>query len=249
MQALRFAFSFLTILPVGGSGQVDERTIARSLALYTLVGFCLGAVLAGLAWILQPSPFSSLNGALVVAFWIICTRALHLDGLMDSFDGLLSGQERARKLEIMKDSRVGAMGVIALAAVLMVKWGGVAAIAESRQYWVLIAAPAFGRGMILLAMLLYPYARKEPGLGCGFHSNAGILWITTAWLLLAGGLFWLGSAAALKVLLVSLILAAVPMQAMACSLAGQTGDTYGAICEISEGIFMAVAVLPVWPWG
>ena len=243
MQTLRFAFGFLTILPVGRLGEVDGRTIARSLAFYPLVGFCLGALLAGLAWILQASPYNALNGALIVALWIVCTRALHLDGLMDSFDGLLSGQDRLRKLEIMKDSRVGAMGAIALVIIMMLKWSGVAALAAAGQYWVLIAAPAFGRCMMLPAMLLYPYARREKGLGQAFTGSAGRAWIILAWLLLAGGLYWLDSLNAWQVLVVSLLAAALPMQAMASSLGGHTGDTYGALCEMSETIFLIVALL------
>lgn len=242
MQALRFAFSFLTILPVGPLGAVSEKTIARSLAFYSLVGFALGGLLFGTAWILHTGPAPELNSAVILAVWVISTRALHLDGLMDSFDGLLSGRDRARKLEIMKDSRVGAMGAIALALQVLVKWSALGVLLESGQYWVLAAAPAVGRSAMLPAMVFYPYAREENGLGRSFSHNAGFGSSLAAGLILAAGIFWLNSGPGLLIMLTSLAASALIMHAMARSLGGHTGDTYGAICEITESLFLLAAV-------
>ncbi len=243
MQSLRFAFSFLTIFPVGASGNVDERTIARSRAFFPVVGFVLGLLIAGLGWILQASPYIALNSAIVLAAWIICTRALHLDGLMDSFDGLLSGQERLRKLEIMKDSRVGAMGAIALAVLVMLKWSAIAALIKAGHFWALAAAPAFGRSMMLPAIILYPYARQEAGLGQAFASSSGKGALVIAGIILAGGIYALGQVPALLIMLAALIISLVPMHGIAASLGGHTGDTYGALCEISECLFLIAAVM------
>lgn len=240
MNALRLAVSFLTIFPVYQK-VADEKKMAASLYCYPLVGFLLGSLLALTSY---AGMRLSLNGAgdvLTVVLWIIITGGLHLDGLMDSADGLLSGRDRQRKLEIMKDSRVGAMGATALAAVLMIKVSFLGLYTYPLKYWVLLLAPAVGRSMMLLAVAYYPYARQGPGLGRAFGMEASRAAFPIGLILLAiaaclgSSRFLLLTGAAITVFISSGAACLVSR-----SLGGHTGDTYGALCEFSEAVFLVV---------
>lgn len=242
MRQLLLAISFLTIIPAYGSRQADDREMAGSLAFYPLVGLIIGVLLATLAYGSSKLGLGMGGTALVLVFWMILTAGLHLDGLMDTADGLFSGRERERKLEIMRDSRVGAMGAVALAALLILKFSFLSLLLHPAGLWVLVMAPAFGRFMMLPAIYCFPYARTGPGLGKTFaeHVNRVHMLIAAATLLLGAyllagfyGLLLIGAAA----VPVALITAWIAHQ-----LGGLTGDTYGAVCEISETVFLITAV-------
>lgn len=243
MRQLLLAISFLTILPAYGSRQADDHEMAGSLVYYPLVGLIIGALLAALAYGSCKLGLGIGGTALVLVFWMILTAGLHLDGLMDTADGLFSGRERERKLEIMRDSRVGAMGAVALAALLILKFSFLNMLLYPASLWVLVMAPAFGRFMMLPAIYCFPYARSGPGLGKTFaeHVNrvhmimAAAIMLLGAYLL-AGfyGLLLIG-AAAVPVILITVWIAR--------QLGGLTGDTYGAVCEISETVFLITAAV------
>lgn len=240
MNALRLAISFLTIFPVYKK-VADEKGMADSLYCYPLVGFLIGLILALASHGQMLLSLGVAGDVLNVVFWIILTGGLHLDGLMDSADGLFSGRTRERKLEIMKDSRVGAMGVIALAALLMLKVSFLGLLPYPLKYWVLLLAPAVGRGVMLLPIAYYPYARQGPGLGRAFGNAASRAAFPIALFLLAivaglGGnrfLLWAGVAATVLISLLTTWM-------ISRSLAGHTGDTYGALCEFSEAVFLVI---------
>ena len=127
---LLVALSFLTILPVGIAHATD-REISRSRAWYPLVGLLYGAMLvaiAALADLLSLRPL--LTAALLTAALAVANRFLHLDGLMDICDGLWGGQTPARRLEIMRDSRVGAFAVAGAATILLLKYGALATLLD-----------------------------------------------------------------------------------------------------------------------
>lgn len=243
VRSFLLAFSFLTIVPLYGNRVAGEREMANSLYSYPLVGFIIGALLALLAWL---SNFLSLGwggDALIIITWIIITGGLHLDGLMDSADGLFSGRDRERKLEIMKDSRVGAMGGIALAAVLLLKFAVLSSLPYQYKMWALLIAPAAGRCFMVYAVLLFPYARSGPGLGKCFGNNVGKAKILGTTLILIIGAF----IAAKITGMVFILITAIPMIMAALwinrSLGGHTGDTYGAICETTETLFLVVVLI------
>ena len=127
---LLVALSFLTILPVGIAHATD-REISRSRAWYPLVGLLYGAMLvaiAALADLLSLRPL--LTAALLTAALAVANRFLHLDGLMDICDGLWGGQTPARRLEIMRDSRVGAFAVAGAATILLLKYSALATLLD-----------------------------------------------------------------------------------------------------------------------
>lgn len=254
MRSFLLAFSFLTILPTYGNRLASEKEMARSLYYYPLVGFVIGGFLAALAWFNEALLLGWGGDALIVVAWIAASGGLHLDGLMDSADGLFSGRDRERKLEIMKDSRVGAMGGIALVAVMLLKFAFLTSLPYEAKGWALWIAPAAGRYGMVWAVLWFPYARSGPGLGKCFGAEVGKTKIMGATLLLGMGAF----IAAPMLGIMALVAAAVPV-AMAArgidrALGGHTGDTYGAICELSETLFlimvaiMAAAYSQGWIW-
>jgi adenosylcobinamide-GDP ribazoletransferase len=158
------ALTFLTKLPWPWPGPADESALARSLFWFPWVGAVLGlmfwAAWAGLAKIL-PQPAAA---GLLLAFTAWITGGLHLDGLADTFDGLGGGRAPAEALRIMKDSRVGAFGVISLVAVLVLKFSLFLSVTGPASR-VLLLYPVISRCGIVLMAYLSSYARPEGGLG------------------------------------------------------------------------------------
>lgn len=240
MKHLRLAISFLTVFPVYKK-IANEKEMAVSLYCYPLVGFLLGGILALASYGQMRLSLGMAGDAVIILLWIILTGGLHLDGLMDSADGLFSGRERERKLEIMKDSRVGAMGVIALAAMLLLKVSFMGLLTYPLKYWVLLLAPAVGRSAILLPIAHYPYARQGPGLGRAFGNNTssavlpmGVLLLAIASYLSVSRLLLMAGVA------LTLVISALAAYLINRSLGGHTGDTFGALCEFSETVFLIV---------
>ncbi|MDD3888401.1 MAG: adenosylcobinamide-GDP ribazoletransferase [Syntrophomonadaceae bacterium] len=243
MRSFLLAFSFLTIIPAYGNRVAGAREMANSLYSYPLVGFIIGGFLALLAWLSNFLSLGEGGDALIIVSWIIITGGLHLDGVMDSADGLFSGRDRERKLEIMKDSRNGAMGGIALVSVLLLKFAFLASLPYSYKMWALFIAPAAGRCFMVYEVLLFPYARSEPSLGKCFGDNVGKAKILGATLVLVTGAFLMAKLPGLIFVVVTAFLVAMVALWINRSLGGHTGDTYGATCEVSETIFLMITVI------
>ena len=165
------AIGFLTIIPVPGKYATAE-AFAGSNRAFPLVGLLLGALLA-LGALLFGSLFPPLvTAVLLVGLWLKLTGALHLDGMADTADGLLSHRPRERMLEIMRDSRIGVMGAAALVLVILLKVAGLSALAPAQLWRALLLAPVVGRCAILLLQAFLPCARKD-GLGAASAAEAG----------------------------------------------------------------------------
>ena len=187
MHSLLLAISFLTIAPVYGNRIANDREFANSLYYYPLVGFIIGMILFAVSRLTELLGPGIAAEAMIILAWVMVTGALHLDGLMDSADGLFSGRDRERKLEIMKDSRVGAMGAITLVVVILLKLAFLDNLLITDKAWVLLVAPAVGRFMMVYAICRYPYARSGGGLGAAFGGEAGLPKLAGAALLLLAG--------------------------------------------------------------
>lgn len=243
MRALRLAISFLTIFPVYGNRVADEKEMARSLYFYPVAGFLLGGFLCLAAWGSARLNLGLAGDVVILVFWVLLSGGLHLDGLMDTADGLFSGQPRERKLEIMKDSRVGAMGVLALVCLFLLKLSFLSLIDAPDKYRVLLLAPALGRGMMLMPVAYYPYARSGPGLGRAFGSSASRLAFPAALLLIGTAGWALQQNTLLVGSLAAVLLAGLVVWGLDRILGGHTGDTYGATCEVSEMLFIAATAI------
>jgi adenosylcobinamide-GDP ribazoletransferase len=241
---LPLALTFLTKLPWPWRGPAEAAALARSLFWFPWIGALLGlgfwGAWAGLHRIL-PGPAAV---ALLLALTVWITGGLHLDGLADTADGLGGGHTPADALRIMKDSRVGAFGVISLILALLLKFSLFLSLsAQTRGTEALVLYPVVSRwGMVLLAYLS-PYARPEGGLGqamtlgvsprtlAGASLSAGALSLL---ILGVPGLILCGAAAAL------IWLGSLYFQRR---LGGVTGDVLGAANEVLEILVLAGALI------
>jgi len=243
MNSLLLALSFLTIIPAYGNRTAGEKEMANSLYFYPLVGFIIGGLLALFVYLGHLISPGGETDAIIIVIWIIITGGLHLDGVMDSADGLFSGRERQRKLEIMKDSRVGAMGVIAFGALLLLKSSFFTSLDYSDKLWVVILAPATGRFLMVYSIAFFAYARSGPGLGRCFGNSAGKIEFLGAALVMVIGGFIAAKLTGLFIIAITVFISALIAAWIGRVLGGQTGDTYGAICEVSETLFIIIAVI------
>lgn len=260
LRACAAAFQFLTRLPVNVRLSYTDDLFRRSTVYYPLVGLVVGGLLALAAWPLAMVLPSMPASVLLTGMWVALTGALHVDGLMDTADGLLSHRPREKMLEIMKDSRVGAMGVIAGALLLLFKASLLASLLEG---WTaegavlapaaaVMLAPVWGRWFVVWAIASWPNARAGSGLG-GLFATVGRREAAASTLpaLLATGAVWLafGQSASEAVLYtVGLIVLTGAIgyglaRSMARKLGGLTGDTYGALAETLECTVLLAAVL------
>ena len=230
------AFALLSRLPLPN----HRATGAQSAWAWPLVGAVLGALgatLVSAALWLGVTP--GVTAALVLALGAMLTGGLHEDGLSDTADGLYGGWTRERRLESMKDSRVGSYGVLALVLVTLARWSALTALLVIGDHWAaLVATGALSRAPMALIMALLPNAR-----GTGFSHATGQPSQTTALvalalsLALAAGLVgWavlpmLGAALGVGVLLSVSALRRI---------GGQTGDILGASQQLAETACLAV---------
>ncbi len=231
MIALLAALQFLTITPPLVQRPFTPEELGRSVGFFPAVGLALGAALYGLALGLGRVFPPGVAAALVLATWVILTRALHLDGFMDACDGLFGGFTPEQRLAIMRDSRVGAFGVAGGVLVLLTQFAVIqAALAGPLA---LLIAPVLGRWAMALALVAFPYARAE-GLGRAMKDHAR--WpqaaLATATALAAA---WLAARwAGLLALAVAGLTALLGAWFALRRIPGLTGDIYGALGVATE---------------
>jgi adenosylcobinamide-GDP ribazoletransferase len=235
------AFAFLTRLPVW-RGPLRDVDLGRSVSFFPLVGLVLGFALTGLAAALAGIMSPWLVAVLLAAVLALLTGGLHLDGFADVFDALGGGRgDRARMLEIMRDSRIGAHGAAALNLLLIAKVAGLAQAAERRDLLALLAFPTIGRWLAALLVVLFPYARPE-GVGRAFSGEAGRLQAGIATAIAAVTLAVLGPPLILPALGAGVIVFGFAFW-LHRRLGGMTGDVYGASIELGEVAMLVFASL------
>jgi len=228
------ALQFLTIFRIRKNDRFEP---GQMLAYFPLVGLTIGLMLALVdmpACKLLPSPVSALVD---LGFLVWVTGALHVDGLGDTADGLYGRRTREKALEIMKDSRMGAMGVVAIFFGLSIKWAGIGSL-ETARFAVLVVVPAFGRCTQMIAMRLLPYGRPA-GIGQAFYSEP--IPIRAFWGLLLPTIICLAMGPVGMLLLAAFIAITTTTilfykRRMGCV----TGDMLGALTEVCEcGLLLA----------
>lgn len=234
MKRFLAAVQFLTVFPVPASIKIDERDLGGSVPFFPIVGIIIGAAAALLDYGLGHILPLSVTSMLMVIFLLAVSSSLHMDGLADTADGFFSSRPRERILEIMKDSRVGPMGVIVIACVLLLKLTLLSAVPQVARWWVLLMTPFAGRCALLINMAVIPYARPEGGLGTIFYSNRFRLQLAWAFVLLTV-IGWLAAGpAGLAVGLAAFVFSIIFAFYVKSKIGGSTGDTLGAACEITE---------------
>jgi adenosylcobinamide-GDP ribazoletransferase len=235
MPDLLSGFGLLTRLPVPD----HQATGAASAWAWPVVGAVLGGIAATVAdlalWLGFPP---GVVAALVLALGAILTGGLHEDGLSDTADGLFGGWTRERRLEIMKDSRVGSYGVLALVIVTLARWSALATLLASGNPWVLVAVGAASRAPMAVVMSALPNARdtglsKATGRPAPEVALAGVALALVIAILFAG---W----AVIPMLLVVGLTTWLLARSAEARIGGQTGDILGAVQQLAEAAALAV---------
>jgi adenosylcobinamide-GDP ribazoletransferase len=253
------AVEFLTVLPVRRT-RVDEMVtyeppdMVRALPWFPLVGALLGLAFVGLDWALSFVFPLGIRAVALLVFDALVTGMLHLDGFVDCCDALLGARTVERRLEILRDSRVGAYGALGGVLLLIAKFAALTALVSGpARVLALLAAPILGRWGMVYAVTRYPYARAA-GAGAPFRSRSGfhLLQASSVMLLLvATSALSVGNQtptivvmfALAGLLLVSALLVVLAWLAWASRRlgGGLTGDTYGAACVLAELAVLALA--------
>ncbi|MDB9376096.1 adenosylcobinamide-GDP ribazoletransferase [Nodularia sphaerocarpa] len=233
---------FYTSIPLPYINGLDFQRVAYFAPLVGLmIGGILGLCDGGMNYLGIPVLTRS---ALVVSFWIAITGGLHLDGVMDTADGLAVGNPEKR-LEVMTDSATGAFGAMAAIALILLKTTALIEIGDHR-WLVLMAACGWGRWGQQVAVACYPYL-KPTGKGA-FHKAAIRSYkdLLPSFFLLLGlsVVIWLINPQKL-VLSLAMVLAGSVISIITAAwfnykLGGHTGDTYGAVVEWTEALFLCV---------
>ncbi|GAB4264913.1 MAG: adenosylcobinamide-GDP ribazoletransferase [Deferrisomatales bacterium] len=231
------AFQFLTVIPLFEARDLRSEDMARSMGAFPLVGLALGAGLLAFHWVAGRRLPGPLEGAVLVGLLAWATGAFHLDGLADTADGLAGGWTRERALEIMKDSRTGAVGAAALCLALVTKALGLGLLPADRAALGILLTPAVGRGAAVWVAYGSAYARARPGLGTPYteHLDRATVWMALA----AAGLpclllGWRGLAA----FALTVAYARWLRRAFHQRLGGITGDVLGFAAETGEVLFL-----------
>ncbi len=232
MKRFLIALQFLTIFPVKIKSKVMPEDIGKSLVYFPLVGLLLGFLLLLSLFILSPLP-RLVSGALILTISIIITGGIHLDGFADTCDGLYGVNLLEKRLEIMKDSRIGVMGVIGLVSLLLIKFALIVSIPIDFLWKALIVMLVFSRWSQVLACFSSPYARKE-GKGKYFVEGVKKREIFIASLFTLGLFLILIQLKSIILFLMSWLVVFAFIKWVRVKIKGMTGDTVGAANEIAE---------------
>ncbi len=226
------AIGLLTRLPFGGPG----RGAAGAWA-WPLAGGLVGALAALAGWLALAAGLPvGWAAALVLALQAGLTGALHEDGLADTFDGLGGGRDPARRLEIMRDSRIGTFGALALLWVGLARWSALVVLLPLDP-WTVVAVAALSRGAMVVLMAALPHARQDglaKAVGRPDLRQAGLaVAVAVALAMLCADHVWL--------LLPALALVLLGLGAWArARIGGQTGDILGAAQQLSEAAALGI---------
>ena len=238
MNGLSSAIQFLTIIPMGKIGKFDPQ---KMIPYFPIVGLILGTLVSVFDYVavrFWPEPVAAL---LDVVFLVIVTGAFHLDGLGDTADGLYGHRPKEKTLAIMRDSRIGVMGLVAIVIGLAIKWAGISCL-ETHRSLMLMIIPAYARGAMIFGIRFLEYGRPDGGAGLPFFGEtlkpiafAGFLFPLALSIFLGWQAIWL------NMLFGSLV--AVILRFYHHKIGCITGDMLGAMAEVTEAsLFLLVPI-------
>lgn len=235
------AIEFLTIFPTPSRREPTAEGFGQSLTYFPLVGLMLGAILLGLHYGLTLILPPSVVNALIIIALVILTGAHHLDGLIDTCDGVIAGKSKEERLAIMSDSQVGAFGIIAAFLLLLLKY---VSLSSAPILPALLLMPTLSRWTLVSIIFIFPYA-KSSGMGLAFKQGANwqrltistVITLVIAVIILK--LWGLALIAALWLIIFGIA------SYFRSRLGGLTGDNYGAINELAEVLVLLLTIL-IW---
>ena len=235
------ALKFLTIIPLPWRREASPEELEGSIGYFPVIGLIIGLILAGLNWLLSLFlPSAVVNGLLIVSM-VVISGALHLDGFVDTCDGIAGHKTVEERWRVMHDSRAGAFGIVGVFLLLLVKYVSLSSVPENLLMVTLVLMPVVSRWAMVYTVFAYPYARPA-GLGKVFKQGASWQGFTTATVItlaVAIGLARLANItyfylAGLAIMLAIWVIVVAMATYLKRKFAGLTGDTYGAINEVAE---------------
>ena len=241
LMQIRLAASFLTILPLGPAALASSDDQAASFGWFPLIGFALGLVLCVEDRLLSPIFGPLVRSLLIVMTLAIVTGGLHLDGVADTADALGAGADRTRALAILRDSRIGSFGTIALIFVIGLKVAALAGTHGAHRYAALYAAPGLARWAMTGIGYGLEYLR-ESGAGTPLLKRGAARNLRVATFVTILAMVPLVGHGAMRAILTAVGVALVLRACYRRWLGGITGDLIGAAGEIVEtAVLIALA--------
>ena len=232
------AIQFITILPAGKPGPFEPQ---KMIPYFPLVGILLGLMVAIFDRLMLNLWSEPVVALLDVIFLAGVTGAFHLDGLGDTADGLFGKRPKEKALAIMKDSRIGTMGLVAIVFCLALKWAGIAGLVENRSL-LLIIVPAYARAGVLFGIRFFEYGRPGGGAGLDFFQEKlkpVAFWGVALPVGLSLCLGWQALLINLYFIIIILTVLYYYKKRINCI----TGDMLGAMIELTEaGLFLLVSI-------
>jgi len=245
MKGFIYALQFLTIIPIKTRGAAEERELGRSTAFFPLVGAVQGIILVGANLLCSRFLPTDIANGLVLVVLILTNGGFHLDGFADTIDGLAGGSTKEERLNIMNDSRIGAIGVVAIVLLLLVKFLAINNLQTDAKSYILILLPVIGKWSMVPMAYWADYARPTGGLGKAFTEHTGIkeFLLATFFALSASVILlsWYGLVYAGIIFIAAYLLTVFFKR----KLGGVTGDVFGFQSEISEVIYLVLVTLKV----
>jgi len=243
MLSFLIALQFLTRIPVTLPRIPSERAVANAIAFYPLVGLIIGVIMLTVAGLFSHTQPMLLAG-IVLTVWVLLTGGLHLDGLADSADAWAGGLgDKDKTLDIMKDPYCGPAAVVTLVLILLIKFSALISILQTSTILYLLLPPLLARAMVPLLFITTPYVR-DAGLGriIAQHFTVGFSVLSMFFSVLVVMLIF-GHAMWLILFIVAIGFIAIRWLMMK-RLGGATGDTIGALIELTEtSTLIAIAML------
>ena len=174
------AFRFLTVIPLPLRREPTGEEVGRSLVYFPVVGLLIGLLLAGINWVLRLFMPDGIVNALLIVAMVLVSGALHIDGFIDTCDGLAGNKPPEERWKVMKDSRAGAFGIAGAVLLVLVKYAALSAVPVHLLAATLVLTPMVSRWAMVYAVWAYPYA-LESGLGTVFKraANGATVVVTT----------------------------------------------------------------------
>lgn len=236
------ALQFLTRIQINPNLVVDDESFGKSMTYFPLVGLVIGLILAGSYYFFSLIFTPLVIGALLIWLEVVLSGGLHLDGFMDTMDGIYSGRSRDRILEIMRDSRVGAYSTIALGCLFLLKLSLLADYPAKHLVPTLVLVPMLGRLTQIVGVSCFPYVR-ETGLAKKFNDYIGKRELFLASLSSLLICLLVAELVGFIFFIATVLIAVLGGRYVSYKLGGLTGDVYGAITEISEVLLLIIGYL------
>ena len=236
------ALQFLTSIPLPWQREVSPEQLGHSTIYFPVVGLIIGLILAGLNWLLSLILPSAVVNALLIVILVIITGALHLDGFVDTCDGMVGHKTVAQRRRVMKDSRAGAFGIIGISCLLLVKYVTLNSVPDCWMVPTLLLMPVLSRWAMVYAVFAFPYARAT-GLGRAFKREASRLVFLVATIIALAIAVIPAEFAGLVIMFGVWVIVMAIAYYLKGRFGGLTGDSYGAINETAEVLVLILVCL------